>query len=165
MVNHWRDKQFRILGPLAVTLAVVAVLGAVAVVDRHWRPGPPETRAPILPPVEEPAERPSAGLANPASVFCIDHGGTVDVMAGWDEGQIGICVFSNGFRCEEWAMFRGECPIGGIAVLSTWDAAEARCAILGGEVLRRNGGLEPSLCRYRERICAAGDFFRTGKCE
>jgi putative hemolysin len=48
------------------------------------------------------------GLANPASVYCEEQGGTVDIR---DEegGQTGYCVFDNGSECEEWAYFRGEC--------------------------------------------------------
>ena len=30
-------------------------------------------------------------------------------MRSNDEGQYGVCVFSNGTECEEWAYFRGEC--------------------------------------------------------
>jgi len=47
-------------------------------------------------------------IANPASVFCEDSGGTLDIR---DEtgGQVGYCMFEDGSECEEWAYFRGEC--------------------------------------------------------
>ncbi len=49
-----------------------------------------------------------AGLANPASVYCEEQGGTLEIR---DEagGQVGYCVFDDGSECEEWAYFRGEC--------------------------------------------------------
>jgi hypothetical protein len=50
----------------------------------------------------------NTGIANPASVFCEDNGGTLEVVTE-DSGQIGICTLSNGTKCEEWAYFRGEC--------------------------------------------------------
>jgi putative hemolysin len=52
----------------------------------------------------------STGIANPASVFCEEQGGTVDIRNDAEsEGQIGICVLPDGSECEEWAYFRGEC--------------------------------------------------------
>jgi putative hemolysin len=51
-----------------------------------------------------------AGLPNPASVFCEEQGGTVEIR---DEsgGQVGFCVFPDGNECEEWAFYRGECTL------------------------------------------------------
>ena len=50
-------------------------------------------------------------LPNPASVFCIEQGGTLEVREG-DAGQYGVCIFGDGSECEEWAFFRGECAAG-----------------------------------------------------
>jgi putative hemolysin len=46
-------------------------------------------------------------VANPASEFCIDNGGTLEIRNSAD-GQIGYCII-NGQECEEWALYRGEC--------------------------------------------------------
>lgn len=45
------------------------------------------------------------GMANPASVYCVQQGGTLEIR---DEtgGQVGYCHFANGQVCEEWALFR-----------------------------------------------------------
>jgi putative hemolysin len=52
----------------------------------------------------------STGIANPASAFCEEQGGTVDIRNDAESGgQIGICVLPDGSECEEWAYFRGEC--------------------------------------------------------
>lgn len=51
------------------------------------------------------------GIANPASTNCIDKGGEL-IMEEEDEGQVGYCVFDDGSKCEEWALFRGECKKG-----------------------------------------------------
>ncbi len=48
-------------------------------------------------------------IANPASQFCIDIGGTLEIRTANDGSQTGYCVFSNGEECEEWSLFRGEC--------------------------------------------------------
>ncbi len=54
----------------------------------------------------------SAQLANPASVFCGEQGGTLELRANDDGGQYGVCVFDDGNECEEWAFYRGECKPG-----------------------------------------------------
>lgn len=48
-------------------------------------------------------------LANPASVYCIQQSGTLEIV---DEtgGQVGMCHLPGGIVCEEWAYMRGECP-------------------------------------------------------
>jgi putative hemolysin len=48
-------------------------------------------------------------LANPASVFCEERGGTVEIREDRGGNQYGVCVFDNGAECEEWAFYRGEC--------------------------------------------------------
>jgi putative hemolysin len=46
-------------------------------------------------------------LANPASKFCTDNGGTLEIRTEAD-GQKGYCLLQ-GKECEEWSLFRGEC--------------------------------------------------------
>lgn len=49
----------------------------------------------------------SSELANPASVYCVEQGGRVDIV---DEagGQVGYCELPDGRRIEEWEFFRSE---------------------------------------------------------
>ena len=53
-----------------------------------------------------------AGLPNPASVFCEENDGTLEIRADDSGGQIGLCLFKDGSECEEWAFYRGECQPG-----------------------------------------------------
>ncbi len=55
---------------------------------------------------------PGSELANPASVFCEEQGGTVEMRTDDAGGQYGMCLFEDGSACEEWAYFRGECKPG-----------------------------------------------------
>ena len=48
-------------------------------------------------------------LANPASVYCREQGHTLEIRTAADGSQSGVCIFSDGSRCDEWAYFRGEC--------------------------------------------------------
>ena len=52
------------------------------------------------------------GLPNPASVYCEEQGGTLEIREE-AAGQYGVCVFDDGSECEEWAYFRGECEPAG----------------------------------------------------
>ena len=51
------------------------------------------------------------GLANPASVYCVEQGGTLETRteAG---GEAGYCRLPDGRVVEEWALFRAEGPSG-----------------------------------------------------
>ncbi|MEZ4768043.1 MAG: DUF333 domain-containing protein [Caldilineales bacterium] len=74
----------------------------------------------------------SAGLANPASENCVAQGGTVTIEERGDGGQYGVCLFEDNLQCEEWAMLRGDCPVGGIKVTGYVTPAAQYCAITGG---------------------------------
>lgn len=52
---------------------------------------------------EEPTS--SVGLANPASEYCVEQGGEVEIVDG-DDGQTGVCVLPDGTRVDEWEYFR-----------------------------------------------------------
>jgi putative hemolysin len=49
-----------------------------------------------------------AKIANPASEFCVSHGGTLDIRTAGDGSQSGFCII-NGKECEEWSLMRAEC--------------------------------------------------------
>ena len=48
----------------------------------------------------------SIGMPNPASVSCEKQGGRLDLRKDAAGNVGGICVFSDGRECEEWALFR-----------------------------------------------------------
>jgi putative hemolysin len=50
-------------------------------------------------------------LANPASKYCVDQGGRLEIR-GEAAGETGYCIFEDGSECEEWAFYRGECAPG-----------------------------------------------------
>nr|WP_319376967.1 DUF333 domain-containing protein [uncultured Methanoregula sp.] len=61
----------------------------------------------------------SAGMANPASVNCGKVGGQTEIKTAADGGQYGMCTFTNGTSCEEWALFRGEGCKANVSVAAT----------------------------------------------
>ena len=58
---------------------------------------------------EAPAENSNenAEIANPASIYCEENGGTLN-LEEW------LCIFADGSYCEEWSYFRDECQPGEI---------------------------------------------------
>lgn len=48
------------------------------------------------------------GMANPASVYCEEQGGRLEIRSE-ARGEAGYCMFPDGSECKEWAFFRGEC--------------------------------------------------------
>lgn len=59
--------------------------------------------------VASPPTATPAGIANPASAYCAEQGGTSEIRTAEDGTQSGVCVFPDGSECDEWAFFRGSC--------------------------------------------------------
>jgi putative hemolysin/membrane-bound inhibitor of C-type lysozyme len=104
-----------------------------------------------------------AGLANPASQNCVDKGGRLTLEKNRKGGQFGVCTFSDNLQCEEWAMMRSDCPVGGIKVTGFATAAARYCAITGGTYKVTSGNNtanEKGTCTLKSgRICRATAFF------
>jgi len=54
-------------------------------------------------------ENKTGKLPNPASVYCIEHGGKLEIREN-ELGQYGMCI-KNNKECEEWEFYRGECKL------------------------------------------------------
>jgi predicted secreted protein/putative hemolysin len=62
---------------------------------------------------------PPSEIANPASTYCGQVGGTLEIKKDASGGEYGMCTFANGTSCEEWALFRGEGCRAGVGVETT----------------------------------------------
>lgn len=40
-------------------------------------------------------------LSNPASVYCLEQGGKLEIRREKEGNEFGVCIFSNGSECEE----------------------------------------------------------------
>ena len=87
--------------PLSLALILLALALLLAGCDVVPRPMP--TAIPVVQPTAQP------GLPNPASVYCQEQGGRLEIRTDADGGQAGYCVFPYGSECEEWAFLHGEC--------------------------------------------------------
>jgi putative hemolysin len=83
----------RTIGLIVMALCIVACSGAA-----HEKS-----------PEKKPAKK--KGIANPASVKCVEDGHKLEIRTGEGGGQVGICINAEGKECEEWKYFRGECEL------------------------------------------------------
>lgn len=144
----------------AVFMALVLLVGLLAgcvSVPQEAAPAPQPTQV--------------IGMPNPASVYCTEQGGRLEIRTGADGGQYGVCRFADGSECDEWAFFRGECRPGGqpVATLEPEMAnpAAAFCVQQGGQSQIRTdqAGNQYGVCRFPDGSeCDEWAFFR-GVCQ
>ncbi len=87
-----------------------------------------------------PAAAEMVGMANPASVYCADNGGTLDIRTADDGSQTGFCIFADGSECEEWAYMKGECAPASAATAEMAAATEVEVTdiVLTGDLTDRH---------------------------
>lgn len=106
---------------------------------------------------------PGVGLANPASVNCVEQGGEVIIRIDGSGGEYGVCLFDDNRQCEEWAMFRGDCPVGGVRITGYITLPGIFCAISGGTyTITANAGTadEQGDCTLPDgTMCSAEAYF------
>jgi putative hemolysin len=133
----------------ALAAIVCAVLAGCA-------SAPPDPMSPA------PAQR-----ANPASQNCLEKGGKVYMFKTGSGGEYGVCRFSDSRQCEEWAMFRGECPEGGVRVAGSVTPAARFCAITGGTYAVTGGSNTPGeegTCSFPSGAQCDAKAYYDGRC-
>lgn len=106
-------------------------------------------------------------LANPASFNCTQQGGTLTIERRPDGGQFGVCTFRDNYQCEEWALFRRECPKNGLRVTGYATLAGRYCAITGGRysVVSAPGAMpERGSCILPNGKSCEADAYFSGAC-
>ncbi len=107
-------------------------------------------------------------IANPASEYCVKKGGRLVSKKNGAGSVYGVCFFKNNFMCEEWAMFRGDCPMGGVKLSDNLRDEVHYCVISGGKyqviVSETQTEHEQGNCLLPSgKICNALSLFN-GKC-
>lgn len=59
--------------------------------------------------------KPESQLPNPAAVFCLEQGGTLENRMS-EAGARGFCLFNDGSECGQWDFFRGDCHQGDLKI-------------------------------------------------
>lgn len=116
-----------------------------------------QTNRPI---VEQAVDRAKTALANPASENCGFKKGQLEIRKNPGGSQYGVCVFDKNKECEEWALYRGDCPEGGVDISGVNKEAVKFCLIAGGRYL-----VENRECELKNgKKCQVDDLF-TGNCQ
>lgn len=100
-------------------------------------------------------------LANPASVHCKEKGGETIIQTNGTGGQYGLCMFEDDMACEEWALFRGNCPVGGVKTTGFDTIEQKYCAWSGGQTL----AVENATCTLPGGKICSDEAFYSGTCQ
>lgn len=151
---------------LVIILAILLTVGAIYYLSS--RKDDPEKLLGLLPASNSrpsssfgPSESgKSANLSNPASEYCIRVGGQLQSEVRGDGGAYSLCNFEDNQSCEEWALYRKQCPIGGIKTMGFDTKEEAYCALIGGKTTTISTD-----CKLPSgKICSNLDLYN-GKCQ
>lgn len=141
--------------PFFFTWLSLMILAILSVACGSSTPITPDTAQPDMP--------------NPASVFCQEQGFTLEIREG-PQGQYGVCIFSDGSLCDEWAYYRGQCgpvsaDIAPTAVIDTRDAALSYVLKTYGDVIPTGDLVWTSTnTSPTDRLGAGGYRFAAGTC-
>lgn len=110
----------------------------------------------------------TVGMVNPASMNCVNNGGTLEIVTEANGGQIGMCTLKNGTVCEERAYMRGECGKNNTVLVNDFtscvqagnpvmESYPRQCAHKGKnytEVIEE----EPTACTMDAKACPDGSY-------
>jgi len=99
---------------------------------------------PEVQPSETPVDTEPVSIANPASENCVTKSGRIEMRQN-KKGEYGVCLFEDNRQCEEWALMRGDCPVGGLKITGYENDAQIYCAITGGQV--EGVGTDTPMCK------------------
>ena len=110
-----------------------------------------------------------ADMPNPASVFCEENGGTLEIRNAEDDSQAGVCVFPDGSECDEWAFYRGECKPGDSLNMGATmpNPASVFCEENGGnlEIRTAEDGSQAGVCVFPDGSECDEWAFNRGECK
>jgi putative hemolysin len=124
--------------------------------------------------IEDPLTSPTSGsdsqavMPNPASEFCEDNAGSLEIRKDDTGGEVGYCLFADGSECEEWAYYRGECSPGDSLGhnANMPNPSSVYCIENGGtlEIRKDEAGNEVGFCLFPDGSeCDTWAYFR-GEC-
>lgn len=99
-------------------------------------------------------------LVNPASKNCETVGGKLQIKKDGSGGEYGLCYFEDDRACEEWALMRGDCPVGGRKTAGFDTEAQRYCVWRGGETLAAAN----AICKFRDNSSCLDDDLYKGVC-
>lgn len=141
---------------IGVVVLVIVILGIWYFIDRDKYTSEPLVNDEMTNLIE-----PNSEMANPASVNCEEKGGKLVMQEKPNNGgQYALCYFEDNQACEEWAMFREDCPVGGVKTIGFDNDAQKFCVWSGGKTIAE----ENALCFFDNGFTCPVDDFYLGTC-
>ncbi|MDO9033984.1 MAG: DUF333 domain-containing protein [Methanoregula sp.] len=131
-------------------------------------------QTPATTPIVTTAAPATAGLANPASVNCDKVGGKTEIKKDAQGNEYGMCTFTNGTTCDEWALFRNEgckpfTPVTTTAAaVGMANPASVNCGKVGATsvIMNNPDGSQYGICKFPNgTACEEWALFRGEGCK
>ncbi len=139
------NAQFLIIGIVAVFFALLVGAYFMGTID---------TKTPVVA-QNSVSSGNAAEVASQANAKCIQNGGFVTTAYKGNSGFYNICNFADDKQCELYALYQGQCPIGGISTIGYSTTPQVYCALRGGQLMGSENGQcklpDGSLC-YTESV-------------
>lgn len=114
---------------------------------------------PVLSSVTTPGT--ASAVASEAYSKCMDNGGFVTTARRGTWGYYQVCNFTDNMTCDLYALYDGDCPIGGVNTIGYDTTDQVFCAQRGGRPQGSNNGQ----CKMPDgKICATSAVY-SGACE
>jgi len=146
---------------LIIVIFAISIVFLFFCIKKVWQNAPVGQVQTATPAAEKAPQNnePKPAIANPASQNCIFKGGNLEIKKNPGGSEYGVCTFAEGKQCEEWALYRGDCPEGGVEVTGEKDEAITFCLISGGKY-----GAKEKECELKSgKKCLASDYL-AGNC-
>jgi putative hemolysin len=100
-------------------------------------------------------------IPTPPAEYCAKLGAKAAPEKRADGVEIDVCTFEGGRQCEAWALYRLQCPPGGVTVEAGISSAARYCLLRGGKYSSSGKGQ----CTFDTgRTCDITEYF-IGKCD
>ena len=102
----------------------------------------------------------AAQVASQAYSKCVDNGGFVTTERRGNWGYYQVCNFADDMNCELYALYDGQCPVGGVHTIGYSTRGQVFCALRGGQPTGRNNGQ----CKMPDGVVSTTDQVYTDTC-
>lgn len=145
----------------AQLLVIIAAVIVLALVGGAYFLGSLDTKPSLVAQTPNPAVGNAAEVASLANAKCIQNGGFVTTAYKGNGGFYNICNFADDKQCELYALYEGQCPIGGISTIGYSTTPQVYCALRGGTLQ----GSENGQCKLPDGSLCYTDSVFNGYCQ
>lgn len=103
----------------------------------------------------------AASVASAAYAKCVNNGGFVTTDRRGKNGFYNLCNFADDMNCELYALYNGQCPVGGVHIIGYSTKPQVFCALRGGTPQ----GSENGQCKMPNGKTCTTDSIYKGTCQ